>query len=122
MLEAEQLAILGPDLVGKEVAAMNVALIPCRANAGQGVRWTGPLVKQNDKLVDATCLYYTKTGLDRFLGLQGNGYYRDNVVDIGDVQVQGSDVHMYAVLVGAAQFVNHYHSLGSPNCRFEFYP
>ena len=79
---------------------------------------------RDGEVLPASALFFDDTArLHAWLGHPGNDKYRDRVVAIDGVQKQGLAVTAYAVLIGAAQFVNAVCGIRrGPNAKLVFKP
>ena len=75
-------------------------------------------------MLPASALFFDDAArLHAWLGHPGNDKYRDRVVAIGGVLKQSLEVTAYAVLIGAAQFVNAFCGIRrGPNAKLVFKP
>ena len=110
-------------LCNKEMTAGRVALTPAREGFGRGLEMRVS-VKEAEKIIDVPALWYDSLdSLRKFLAMKGNEYWATRVVKIEGVAKGDGETDMYAVMVGCAQYTNHYHCIKKfANARLKFYP
>ena len=91
----------------------------CRTRAGDGVAASRGRIR-----VQASALFFDDPVLlEAFLMSPGNHGYADRVVKIEGVMNAEVPQTIFAVLIGAAQWAQHFENLGKrPNCVLEFVP
>ena len=109
-------------LVGSQLETYGLAISAVDAKSGRGLEASRLL--RDGEAVPASALFFDMEAmLNVWLGHPGNEKYRDRIVSIEHVQKQGSPVTVFAVLIGAAQFVNAYCGIRrGPNAKLVFWP
>lgn len=94
-------------LVRKEAEKYNLRVTAAHAdNKGRGLELTTSR-RDGELVCSASALFFDdKNLLETFLGQ--NARFADRVVSIAGVKRQGQDVEIWAVLVGIAQFIQHF--------------
>jgi hypothetical protein len=124
ILSGEQIAKNAQKLLEAELSANPVQLKAPEGDMGRGLTATRS-IREGETITLASSLFFDdEAELMKFLSM-GNDRFRDRIVGIGGLQHDGvpraSPVH--AVLVGVAQFVQHYVTIRrSPNARWVFDP
>ena len=110
-------------LCNKEMTGGRVALTSTREGFGRGLEMRVS-VKEAEKIIDVPALWYDSLdSLRKFLAMKGNEYWATRVVKIEGVAKGDGETDMYAVMVGCAQYTNHYHCIKKfANARLKFYP
>jgi len=106
---------LTDQMVSQELSAWNLGLTDAHPKHGRGVV-TCVAQKEKEILCPATALFFEDR--DQLCAvLQQHAtlstHFSDRIVRIPGVQHEGRKCEMYAILVGAAQFVNHYADIKS---------
>ena len=117
---ATLLKLMNP-LLNQELDSTNLALEAPRQGIGRGLRnnmWMG----EGETICDATCLWFDSQGLlQKFLDKHPDERDRAGVVQ--GVVRNGIKVDMYFVLIGCAQFINHFAGhRKTPNAMLQFNP
>lgn len=124
ILSGEQIAKNAQKMLEAELSANPVQLKAPEGDMGRGLTATRS-IREGETITVASSLFFDdEAELTKFLGM-GNDRFRDRIVGISGLQHDGvpraSPVH--AVLVGVAQFVQHYVTIRrSPNARWVFDP
>ena len=110
-------------LCNKEMTGGRVSLTSTREGFGRGLEMRVS-VKEAEKIIDVPALWYDSLdSLRKFLAMKGNEYWATRVVKIEGVAKGDGETDMYAVMVGCAQYTNHYHCIKKfANARLKFYP
>jgi uncharacterized protein YdaU (DUF1376 family) len=124
MLSGEQIAKNAQKLLETELSTNPVQLKAPEGDMGRGLIATRS-IREGETITQASSLFFDdEAELMKFFGM-GNDRFRDRIVGVNGLQHDGvpreSPVH--AVLVGVAQFVQHYVTIRrSPNARWVFDP
>ena len=109
-------------LVGSQLETHGLAISAVDTKSGRGLE-ASRLLRDGEALPASALFFDTEAMLNVWLGHPGNEKYRDRIVSIAHVQKQGSPVTVFAVLIGAVQFVNAYCGIRrGPNAKLVFWP
>ena len=112
----------GAQLVRDELEAHNLRVSPMVPEQGRGLESTLPHLAEESVVCPATALFFDDKSLVlAFLRAPGNAIYSDRVVRIDKVMHHGRETSVWAVLIGCAQYLQHYSGIKrQPNCILEF--
>ena len=109
-------------LVGSQMEQYSLAISAVNAKFGRGL--DASKMFRDGEAVPASALFFdTEGSLKMWLGHTGHNKYSDRVVVIKGIQKQGVPITVYAVLIGAVQFVNSFCGIRrGPNAKLVFTP
>ena len=97
-----------PSLLRKELSLYGLEVTPYEQDFGRGLATTAH-TKDGQTICPATALYFDDPSiLESFLSKPNHGVFRDRVVKFEGVLCEQTPRDVYAVLVGAAQYIQHY--------------
>ena len=109
-------------LVAEQLESFGLAISAADAAVGRGLE-AARLFREGDAVPASALFFDEEELLQAWLRAPGNGRYRDRVVSIPGVLKQGEERTVFAILVGAAQYVNAFTGLRkSPNAKLVFTP
>ena len=109
-------------LVATQLETHGLAISAVDAKSGRGLE-AARLFRDGESLPASALFFDAEAMLKMWLEHPGHNAYCDRIVAIADVQKQGSPVTVFAVLIGAAQFVNSYCGIRrGPNAKLVFTP
>ena len=122
-IPAELLAASSAKLIRQEAAANNLRVTGVQPEKGRSLE-TMVSKRDGDIVCAASALYWDSwDGLLSFLRTPGNSCFADRIVQIDGVKHMQQDTTIWAVLVGVAQFAQHFDGYRPwANCILEFDP
>ena len=119
----ESLARLVPKLLAHELDRFQLEISSPDAERGRGLV-TRRAVREGEVICDASALYFDdEQALRAFLEQDGAGDFNDKVMNIGGALRDQVLVPVWAVLVGAAQYAQHYlHIKRGANAQWDYDP
>lgn len=92
-----------PALVSEELQQHDLKITAARPGYGRGLI-AGHPVREKEVVCHASCLFFdSRTHLDKFLGLPGNEFFRDRVVQVPNVKKGGIPHVLWGALVGLSE-------------------
>ena len=100
---------------------LQVSIMSARPGIGRGLMTTVGH-REGEKILDLPCLWYDNVDdLNAFLRSPGNSHFSNKTIVIPGVKKQEQPVDLYAVLLGAGQYINHYMNIKrGPNSKLVF--
>ena len=109
-------------LVASQLETHGLAISAIDAKSGRGLE-AARLLRDGEALPASALFFDTEAMLHVWLEHPGNEKYCDRIVAVAGVRKQGLPVTVFAVLIGAAQFVNAYCGIRrGPNAKLVFTP
>ena len=109
-------------LVGSQLEHYNLALSAVDTKSGRGLE-SAKMFRDGEALPASALFFDTEGCLKMWLGHTGHDKYSDRVVVIKGIRKQGVPITVYAVLIGAVQFVNAFCGIRrGPNAKLVFTP
>ena len=122
-IPADAMASQSVVLIRQEAEQNNLRITSVQADTGRGLE-TLIHRRDGDIVCGASALFWDEwDGLLAWVKLPGNARFCDRIVQIDKVRRMGQDITVWAVLVGVAQFAQHYVGFRPrANCILEFDP
>ena len=109
-------------LVAEQLESQGLSITPVEADHGRGLL-TNNLLRDGSTLPASALFFDSEVLLQGWLNQPGNSKYSDRTVLLPGVLQEGEARTVWAVLVGVAQYVNHYLGIRmAPNAKLVFTP